>query len=206
MPAGKRNEPKKVTASSGHRPRPSAALLEAFGGFADGLRNLAEELALESKRQHEQDHPIAAAILDRIAHRLLSCKRLEEIEWSLAEMVGLLRWFPSTALPRLEHKARLVVAVTQEDFQPETREDLLKLLQKPGRPPDTRSVAVWALELRQKGHRWAEIEKRLLPHRRQVRNPGASIRREVQLLKRALQRYGIELEHSTGDEQSHCHS
>jgi hypothetical protein len=81
----------------------------------------------------------------------------------------------------------------------ENLDALLALSRRPGRPADTRSVAVWALELRQTGQSWGDIEKLLLAHRRQIPNPGQSIRREVQLLKLVLRRYGVEFEPSAGN-------
>ena len=55
---------------------------------------------------------------------------------------------------------------------------MMNLLRKPGRPPESRGMAIRALELQRTGLKWSEIETQLLPHRRRAQNLGQSLRRE----------------------------
>jgi hypothetical protein len=60
-----------------------------------------------------------------------------------------------------------------------------------GRPPETRRIAVHALEMHNLGESWTEIERRFFPDHENSQNPGEKIRREVQHLKTILRKHSI---------------
>lgn len=141
---------------------------------------------------------LMAKILDHFVRRLEEAG-IEYLFQVLDEMKQISVWLPiadvwRNASPE-ELKANKIVLIQGMGLDQETKEAVYKLgIYKPGRPPETRAVALAALELRMQGRGWKEIEELLLPHRRGVKNPGESIRREVQLLRKNLRRLGILIE------------
>jgi hypothetical protein len=152
---------------------------------------LVEVFREDAGRQHEASHPVVAAILHHIASRIANSKSLAELTTALTEGAELAKWLPHEPQDHIVSHARAVVAIAQQGFDPETHNQAMALLQIPGRTGNSRGVAAWALELHNQRQRWPDIEARLLPHRRNAKNPGESVRREVQLLKVALRRYGV---------------
>jgi hypothetical protein len=141
-------------------------------------------------------HVIEAAIHSHIALRLDSPG--PDVAATLLEVFELSAWLPVTkksrALGSLEQKADKIRGIRKQGFDEQTEKNLIRLAtEKAGRPSDTRKYAVRAWELRIAGQKWADIEGRFLPYRRTVENLGESMRREVQLLKGVLRRYGVSL-------------
>ncbi len=148
----------------------------------------------ESLRQEQQGHPIVALVLRYMAERLSSASTLEQVVAALDHIVELTKWLPQEPQDHILRKARAIAAIAAQSLDAETRDQMMNLLRKPGRPPESRGMAIRALELQRTGLKWSEIETQLLPHRRRAQNLGQSLRREVQLLKSTLRRYRVPFE------------
>jgi hypothetical protein len=140
-----------------------------------------------------------SAIYDHIAARFSSVTNLEDFNGVIDEVRELASWLPIPTrhrnLSHLEKKAKRVSFIRSLKVDPENESLLICLaMTSPGRPAESRRVAVSALDMRNDGKAWAEIESTLLAHRQNVRNPGESIRNEVRLLKRALARYRVRMD------------
>jgi hypothetical protein len=139
-------------------------------------------------------HIIVAAILGGVADKLTqpNPRPLQ----ALNEARELLAWLPSDSDPSSAEESQYwaVEDVTRLPvLDPSTKRSLIgEVLSKRGRPPDTRGIAAYALEMHILGKSWSQIERKLLPHRRDASNPGASIRREVQFLRVIFRRQGIQ--------------
>jgi hypothetical protein len=168
------------------------------------LRKAAREFYRNSLRAKRASHPIEAAIYSRLASRFTS---LGEFQQNQAEISELAAWLPLPAQHRsktcLERKAWHVQFIRRLRLDGANESLLISsATQRPGRFPETRCVAVRALELHDTGRSWREIESSLLPHRRNARNPGRSICREVQFLKKVLARYQVKPENDAGPKQT----
>lgn len=156
---------------------------------APEYRRAAEAFSAKGQR-------IAAAIVSHIAWRISQAVTLEDLSEALREADDLGKWLPLAPefrdLDPLLHKQKVIDSIKGWDIDSESKELCMKALLKPGRPPETRFAAIEALELHRQGLDWAEIERRLVPHRRHATNAGRSINREVQLLQHTLRRYGVE--------------
>jgi len=198
MAARKRTKSASPLALNRNSPLPANALVQACAAFGSELQKLVEVYHAESERLRSQGHQEAAAIVEHLARRLTAVTDFEDLLPALTEVAEIQKWLPLSdewcAMPRELRTARLIVGIHQENFDTDSRENLLSVLQRPGRPPETRAFAIPALELRREGLGWNEIEKRLLPHRRHAGNSGKSIYREVQFLRQTLRRYGLRLE------------
>jgi hypothetical protein len=165
-----------------------------------GLRDAAEEYRIAAGKAVENHRPVEAAICDHLAIRLNKpLASLEAVSEALSEFRELASWLPVTErlrkLSRTERKGFHIHRIRKLNLKTGDENSLIELAtQRRGRPPDGREVAVRALEMHMAGQRWAEIEPQLLSHRRNVRNPGSSIRRQVQLLKSTLKRYAVHIE------------
>jgi hypothetical protein len=146
----------------------------------------------QARREDRAGHVIVGAILRGIADKLTQ-PNPHPLQ-ALNESRELMAWIPSDASSAKDSQYWAVETVTRLPvLDPSTKRSLIgKVLSKAGRPPDTRGVAAHAMEMHATGKSWSHIEKYFLPHRKNVTNPGASIRREVQLLKSLLKRHGIQ--------------
>jgi hypothetical protein len=147
---------------------------------------------MRAQTEHHAGHVIVAAILRGIAKKITRpgahpFQALEEAR----ELMG---WIPSDPSSTKDSQYWAVETVTRLPvLDPSTKRSLIgEVLSKRGRPPDTRGIAAYALEMHILGKSWSQIERKLLPHRRDASNPGASIRREVQLLRAIFRRQGIQ--------------
>lgn len=197
MAARKRTKSAGPPALRRSSPLPANALGQACAAFGSELQKLVEFYHAESERLRSQGHQEASAIVEHIARRLTAVTDFEDLLPALTEVAEIQKWLPLSgewcAMPRKVRTARVFVAIHEEDFATDSRENLLSVLQRPGRPSETRALVIPALELRRQGLGWSEIEKRLLPHRRHAKNSGQSIYREVQFLRQTLRRYGLRL-------------
>jgi hypothetical protein len=176
-------------AGSDHIKRVVAALRNA----ESGLKNAAKEFRNNALRATSANHPIEAALNSRLACRFGS---LEEFVRNYDEINELKAWLPMPAQHRKaspsERNAYQIRFIRSLNLDSANRGSLISLAtQQPGRFPETRGVAVRSEELHMTGRSWREIEKRLLPHLRNAKNPGRSICREVQFLRKVLKRYGV---------------
>jgi hypothetical protein len=138
-----------------------------------------------------QPHPIARKVLAGIADKLDT--------WNQAPFQAirnaheLISWLPADIISNQERKDRATETLFRLPIlEPAAKVALLRQIQsKPGRPSETRRVAVYALELHNQDKTWSEIEGELVANRKNARKRGATIRREVQRLKNVLQRHGI---------------
>jgi hypothetical protein len=152
----------------------------------------------------KKGHAVEAAILFHMAARLSApADSLEALARTLRELNELSSWLPIPSRHRnrriVERKGWQISFIRGLKASP-ANEDLLisSATQVPGRPAETRGVAVRALEWHNHGQSWKQIEESLLPHRRGAKNPGRSINREVQLLNNVLVRYHVYLEYASG--------
>jgi hypothetical protein len=162
------------------------------------FREAGKEYRQHAKAALVKGHPIEASIARHIAARLaMSLDSLDQVKSIFEEWRDLAIWFPIreefNKPTNIERKAALIAAI--HSLKSGYDASLIKLVtQKPGRPSEGRLVAIRAMELHIGGQSWAEIERVLLPHRREVRNPGQNIRRQVQFLKNALKRYSVQVD------------
>lgn len=169
-----------------------------------GLRKAGKEYHRNSLRAKRACHPIEAAISCRLASRFSSLKEFLQNETEIRELSA---WLPMPQQNRrktcLERKAWLVQSIRRLRLDQANESSLISLAtERPGRFPETRGVAVRALELHIAGQSWREIESSLLQHRRNARNAGRSICREVQFLKKALERYQMKPANGLGPKQT----
>jgi len=190
-------------------PEPRESPSQPADKLSEALERVARELSAaiaecrrvfcrESLRARKAGHLVEAAIHAHLAARFSSVNSMETYKQVLDEATELLSWLPIPAKYRddtvLERKAWKIHFFRSLGVDRADEMWLISLgTQAPGRPAETRGVVVRALELRNKGQGWPQVERQLLPHRRGVRNPGESIRREVQLLRAVLQRHGVPL-------------
>lgn len=188
----------------------AARLVEAFSHLEGPLREAATENR-KASAEAIQEHPVEAAMLAHIAgcsERVVdvvcaltaaaevTVEALNEITRLLAEPNLLAAWLPNPEEfrrlnPKLQ-KAELVHFILSLPTDEANRNKLIsEATETSGRPSGTRAVAVRALEMQLRGLSLKEIEEQLLPHRRGVRNPGETIRREIYALKRVLESVGI---------------
>ncbi len=164
---------------------------------ASGYKQAVEEYRRSALRAAKQGHRVEAAILSHIADRFSSPGSTpEEIEQFEREFLDLNSFLPIPKKQRdrsqLERKAGRIRFIRGRKLDAANENLLISLAtQSPGRPVETRAVAIRALEMHKAGRDWAQIEKRLLPQRRKATNSGRSINREVQLLLSALKRYNV---------------
>ena len=144
-----------------------------------------------ARTEERGGHVIVAAILRGVADKLTqpNPRPLR----ALNEAKELLAWIPSGPSSPEESQYWAVETVTRmRALDPSTKRRLIgEMLSKPGRPSCTRRIAAHAMEMHLMGKSWSEIEKKFLAHRKNVSNPGASVRREAQLLRAVLRRQGI---------------
>jgi hypothetical protein len=168
-----------------------------------GLREAAKAYHKEASKARGNGQRVEAAILNHLGKLLSTAPgSLDEAlallsKWKeeavLHPLLPVLEWLRN--LSRIERKAAKIRFIRSLELSTHEENWLIgKATQTAGRPPDGREVAVRALELHLKGQTWAQIERQLLPHRRDVRNPGSSIRRQVQFLKATLRRRGVPIE------------
>jgi hypothetical protein len=162
------------------------------------LHEVAKEYASEAMMARERGNLIESEILQYMAGRLATVSRLSEVVIVLNELIDLSKWIPPLEQFRnanfTETKGLKVHFIRSLELDQVNEGALIaKATRSPGRPAEGRAVAVPAMEMHAKGTSWQEIEKRLIPHRQGVKNPGQSIRREVQLLKATLKRYQVTL-------------
>jgi hypothetical protein len=157
------------------------------------LKKAAKEFRRSALRARQAKHFVEAAIYCRLAS---SCSSFEKFAQNIEEIRELSAWLPMPAQHRrktaLERKAWQVQFIRRFRLGQTNESSLISsATRRPGRFPETRSVAVRALELHDVGRSWREIESGLLPHRRNAMNPGRSICREVQFLREVLKRYRV---------------
>jgi hypothetical protein len=172
---------------------PTAAFYNAMNEVASGLAEAAEECRREGASASRHGHPIKAVML---AHMAMWFENPSSENWDA--LIDLSRWLPIPTrlrnLSPLERKVRKIRFIKSLKLPTKLEDSQIELAtQQPGRDPEVRAIAVDALELHIQGRTWAQIEKGMFPHRRNVKNPGASLRRVVQRLKRTLEKYGIAL-------------
>jgi hypothetical protein len=180
---------------------PESVIADLIGSvFSIPFQEAAEEYRRQAAAALAENHPIEAAICHHLAARLCSRSRsIEELIQLLQEWKVLSSWLPVSdrirTMTRLEKMASQVSFARSLSLNKTDEDQLMQLvMQKPGRPPEARLVAVRAMELHRDGKTWRQIERQLLPHRRSAKNPGRSINREVQFLKAALNRYNVTIE------------
>jgi len=190
MSAPERKKPNR-SASIQNVPWPTAAFYSAMNETASGLLEAVEAYRRAGAGASRQGHPLEAAMLAQMAIWLEN-----PISRNLEALIDLSRWIPLptelrnlTPLERKVHKIRFIKGLKLPTKLENSQIELAT--QKPGRNPEVRAVAVHALELHIQGRHWSQIETQLFPHRRNVENPGASLRRVVQRLKRTLEKHGI---------------
>lgn len=178
----------------------TAALVKAIEEAVGGYQQVVEEYRRSALRAAKRGHQVEAAILSHIADRFSAPgSTSEELEQFEREFLDLTSFLPIPKRQRdrgpLERKAGRIRFIRGQKLDRENEGSLIWLAtQRPGRPVDTRAVAIRALEMHKSGQNWAQIEKRLLPQRRNSVNPGRSINREVQFLISALRRYSVQLD------------
>lgn len=139
-----------------------------------------------------------AAILNHLVKRISEpLASLEGASATLTECRDLSIWLPVPEEVRrmslVERKGSFIGRIRRLKLEAEHQYSLTRLAtQRPGRPPEGREVAVRAWELRMAGVSWADIERKLLPHRQTVTNPGRTINRQVQFLMATLKRYHVQ--------------
>ena len=176
------------------------SLKEALNTIASGFQEAIEGYRRAAISATTKGRVVEAAILFHMAARLSAPgDTLEALARTLVEINELSLWLPIPSKHRnrflAERKGWHVHFIRSLNASPANESLLISsATQTPGRPPETRGVAVRAMESRNKGQNWKQIEERLLPHRRGAKNLGRSINREVQLLKNVLDRYGVSLE------------
>ena len=131
-----------------------------------------------AKHQRKRGHWLVAAIADRcgeyltLAGRSNSLDDVPAILCCLELYSELVDWRPRLprfeVMPSYDRTAHLVVGVLKLNLDAQWRELALAHVRKPGRPDDVRSKAAYALELREEGKDWSEIEQCLLPHRKRL--------------------------------------
>ena len=167
----------------------------------NALREAGEQYRNAARRAKVKGRLVEASVLDHLAARICTPRRsLAELVKLLAEIAELNSWLPIPASKRnltlIERKGSQSRFIRGLRLDRENENMLISsVLQKPGRPAEARGVAVRAMELHRRGQTWAQIERLLLPHRSCVENPGRSINREVQFLKRVLARYSVSVDH-----------
>jgi hypothetical protein len=135
-------------------------------------------------------HPVVAAILTVAADTLtLPGNPIKAVP----DAIELFNWLPSTVMSTQDRRAEAQVDVASYPVLDSRGKAWVseQIRTKPGRPPATRGLAAEALEQHMRGKSWSQIERRLLPARRNVKNPGEDIRREAQLLRALLRRHGV---------------
>lgn len=196
------SEPKRIkqterAASRQSTSWPTNNLLKALEDFRNACQEMADEYRRSARRASRRGHTVEAAIGFHISDRFSAPgTTMEERLQTVRDVAELSKWLPRSADQTqqsvLERSAEMIQLIRRQKIDGETKSELFALAtQRPGRPATTRGAAVRAMELHASGRSWAQIEKQLLPHRRDVVNSGRSINREVQLLKAALNRYGV---------------
>jgi len=197
MQASRRTEPNHAFVSNRNSRAPNAALAAALAALDASWREVVREFRRAARRAAKKQHPVEHAILYHIASRLKSpIASPDEWERTCKEAAELCAWLPTPVRIRnqdvLERKVDLKRFVHRQKLDQQTTELLVAIgTRSPGRPARTAGAAVRAMELHAKGRSWAQIEKKLVPHRRSVVNSGRSINREVQLLRATLKRCGV---------------
>lgn len=142
---------------------------------------------------YERDNPVEAKILVAMAKEL--ARAGPQLLQAVSSATKLLVWLPhgfaadqGRKLKAMESVVRLPIldSASKVDIWNEVRT-------KPGRRPSSRKLAVPALEMFYLGKTWAEIERVLIPDRRNASNLGKSLKREVQFLKALLRKHDINL-------------
>jgi hypothetical protein len=160
-----------------------------------GITEAANILRAHGQRTRKDGHWLVASILDRSAEYLIApIQSIEEWKKNLGNAWELLAWLPNDSQyndkPHSELKVHLLHFILSLDLDPQSRQQVVEVTQKPGRPSDVRPKAAYAIELNEQGQGWPEIERGLLPHRSNYAT-GEAIRREVQRLKVILSRHSI---------------
>jgi hypothetical protein len=200
MTAPKRTDTLKTTPPTQSPSPQKDSLTEAINTIASGFQEAIDGYRRAAISATKKEHAVEATILFHLAARLSAPgDTLEAIAQTLGEVNELNSWLPIPSKHRsrcvIERKAWQIRFIRDLKVSPPNERLLISsATQSPGRPAETRGVAVRAMESRNKGQNWKQIEERLLPHRRGAKNLGRSINREVQLLKNVLDRYGVSLE------------
>jgi len=185
--------------------RQTDSFTEAINTFAAGFQEAIDSYRRAATLATKRGDAVEAAILFHLATRLSAPgNTLEALAETLGELNELSSWLPIPSKHRsrcrVERKAWQIRFIRGLKVSPTNECSLISsATQSPGRPAETRGVTVRAMESRNKGQNWKQIEKRLLPHRRGAKNLGRSINREVQLLQNVLDRYGVNLEGAQGN-------
>jgi hypothetical protein len=180
------------------------SILEAINIIAAAFQEAVDGYHRSAISATKKGNVVEAAILFHLAARLSAPgDTLEALGQTLAELDELSSWLPIPSRHRnrrhVERKGWQISFIRSLKVNPANEELLISsATQAPGRPAETRGVAVRALEFHNNGKSWKQIEESLLPHRRGTKNLGRSINREVQLLKNVLDRYGVRLEGASG--------
>jgi hypothetical protein len=196
MAASKRTRP--ISAARNRARRSESAIENLFGRILpESLREAARLYGKQARKAETTNCPVEAAICRHLAVRLsTTVSSREELSQLFSEWRVLSSWLPISErlrkATRMERKGHHITFIRSHRLDRKNEEMLIQLAtQRPGRTPEGREVAVRAMELHMSGQKWSEIEGQLLPHRLGVANPGRSINREVQFLKKELKRYAV---------------
>lgn len=156
----------------------------------------------KAERALRKSHPVEAAVLKRISVLLgAPAKTMEEFSQNAELARKLMDWLPiADELKKLNgarKKAWKTLWIMKLKLKPTDQEQLIQqITERPGAPQTTRHFAICALELQLEGKPWHQVAKSLPCDWTMVENPGESIRRQVQFLRRVLQECGVRLEPS----------